>query len=84
MRGSSVALAAAKALGERMWKEGGSDDAAHIAYGFQLCTGRQPTAKETALLMDMLKRHQPKHGEIDSHTLIARVLLNLDETITKE
>ena len=55
-----------------------------IAYGFQLCTGRQPSAKETTVLLDMLKRHQPKPGEIDSHTLVARVLLNLDETITKE
>ncbi|MDB6005258.1 MAG: Protein of unknown function (DUF1553)/Protein of unknown function (DUF1549)/Planctomycete [Prosthecobacter sp.] len=80
----TMSMAAAKALGERMWKEGGSDDSSHIAYGFQLCTGRQPTAKETGLLLDMLKRHQPKPGEIDSHTLIARVLLNLDETITKE
>jgi hypothetical protein len=80
----TMSMAAAKALGERMWKEGGSDDASHIAYGFQLCTGRQPSSKETALLVAMLKRHQPKPGEIDSHTLIARVLLNLDETITKE
>jgi mono/diheme cytochrome c family protein len=80
----TMSMAAAKALGERMWKEGGSDDTSHIAYGFQLCTGRQPTAKETTVLLNMLKRHQPKPGEIDSHTLVARVLLNLDETITKE
>jgi uncharacterized protein DUF1553/uncharacterized protein DUF1549/cytochrome c len=80
----TMSMAAAKALGERMWKEGGSDDTSRIAHGFQLCTGRQPTAKETSVLVDMLKRHQPKPGEIDSHTLIARVLLNLDETITKE
>lgn len=80
----TMSMAAAKALGERMWKEGGGDDAARISHGFQLCIGRQPTAKETAVLVDMLKRHQPKPGDIDSHTLIARVLLNLDETITKE
>jgi mono/diheme cytochrome c family protein len=80
----TTSMESAKALGERMWKEGGTDDASHIAYGFQLCTGRQPTTKETAVLVAMLKRHQPKPGEIDSHTLVARVLLNLDETITKE
>ncbi len=80
----TMSMAAAKALGERMWKEGGSDDASHIAYGFQLCTGRAPNAKEATVLLEMLKRHQPNAGEIDSHTLIARVLLNLDETITKE
>ncbi|WP_395740497.1 PSD1 and planctomycete cytochrome C domain-containing protein [Prosthecobacter sp.] len=80
----TLSMAAAKALGERMWKEGGADDASRIAHGFELCTGRHPTAKETAVLVDMLKRHQPKPGDIDSHTLVARVLLNLDETITKE
>ena len=80
----TMSMAAAKALGDRMWREGGKDDPSHIAYGFQLCTGRQPTPKETTVLLDMLKRHKPKPGEIDSHTLVARVLLNLDETNTKE
>nr|WP_246438169.1 PSD1 and planctomycete cytochrome C domain-containing protein [Prosthecobacter vanneervenii] len=80
----TMSMEAAKALGARMWKEGGADDAARIAYGFRLCTGRLPSAKETSVLLGMLKRHEPKLGDIDSHTLVARVLLNLDETITKE
>lgn len=80
----TMSMEAAKALGERMWKEGGTEDAARIAYGFRLCTGRMPSTKETSVLLDMLKRHEPKPGDIDSHTLVARVLLNLDETIMKE
>jgi hypothetical protein len=32
----------------------------------------------------MLHRHEQKKGEVAPQTLVARVLLNLDETITKE
>jgi hypothetical protein len=80
----TMSMAAAQALGERMWKDGGADDTARITHGFKLCTGRAPTSKESSVLLDMLKRHQSKPSEIDPHTLVARVLLNLDETITKE
>ncbi|MDZ4401459.1 PSD1 and planctomycete cytochrome C domain-containing protein [Prosthecobacter sp.] len=80
----TTSMAAAQALAQRMLKEGGPDDTTRIAYGFQLCTGRTPSDKETFVLLAMLKRHQSKAGEIDPHTLVARVLLNLDETITKE
>jgi hypothetical protein len=80
----TTSMEAAKALGTRMWKEGGTTDEQHIAYGFQLCTGRAPAGKETSVLLAMLKRHQQKPGEIEPQTLVARVLLNLDETITKE
>ena len=80
----TMSMEAAKALGERMWKEGGATDASRIAYGFKLCTGRAPHSKESSVLLDMLTRHQSKPGEIAPRTLVARVLLNLDETITKE
>jgi mono/diheme cytochrome c family protein len=80
----TMSLEAAKALGERMWKEGGTDDASRIAHGFKLCTGRAPTPKESNVLLAMLHRHEQKKGEVAPQTLVARVLLNLDETITKE
>ena len=80
----TMSMETAKALGERMWKEGGATDDQHIAYGFKLCTGRVPTAKESSVLLTMLHRHEQKKGELAPHTLVARVLLNLDETITKE
>lgn len=80
----TMSMETAKALGARMWKEGGGDDASRIAYGFKLCTGRAPTAEESSVLLAMLRRHGQKQGEPAPRTLIARVLLNLDETITKE
>lgn len=80
----TMSLETAKALGERMWKEGGTDDASRIAHGFKLCTGRAPTPKESTVLLTMLHRHEQKKGELAPQTLVARVLLNLDETITKE
>ncbi|MCB1275684.1 PSD1 and planctomycete cytochrome C domain-containing protein [Prosthecobacter sp.] len=80
----TMSMETAKALGERMWKEGGADDTSRIAYGFKLCTGRAPTPKESNVLLTMLHRHEQKQGELVPQTLVARVLLNLDETITKE
>ncbi len=84
MLNETMSMETAKALGERMWKDGGADDASRIAHGFKLCTGRVPTTKESAVLLDLLHRHQQKPGELAPQTLVARVLLNLDETITKE
>jgi len=80
----TMSMEAARALGERMWKEGGGDDASRISYGFKLCTGRAPTAKEGGVLLAMLHRHEQGKGGLPPRTIIARVLLNLDETITKE
>lgn len=80
----TMSLETAKALGERMWKEGGADDTSRIAHGFKLCTGRAPTSKESDVLLTMLHRQEQKKGGLAPQTLVARVLLNLDETITKE
>ncbi len=56
-----VYVEAARKLGERLLgSEGGQDDAARIARGFRLCTGRAPTAKETGILAGLLaeqRRH---------------------------
>lgn len=83
----TMSLEAARALAERMRREGGVDDAARIAHGFLLCTARLPTAKESALLLGLLQRQREKPTRpdaLDPETVVARVLLNLDETITKE
>ncbi len=86
-------IAAATALGDRMVREGGADP---LGYGFRLATGRRATALEkkrlVALRAQMLKRYQAKPTEAAklggpekaANTLTANVLLNLDETITKE
>ena len=49
-------LEASRKLGERMLKEGGSNDAARTAYAFQLATGRAPTENETRVLVRSLAK----------------------------
>lgn len=90
-------LEAAKALAGRMMKEGGATDSERIGYGFRLCTCRLPEAGEGSrlakLVRDLRKRYTAKPDEAKKlasgpeeavWTMVANVLLNLDETITKE
>jgi hypothetical protein len=80
----------AGALAERVQREGGPDDAAKIEYAFNLCVSRPPRADETARLMELLQELQlpidsePAATPQEAWTTVARVLLNLDETITRE
>jgi mono/diheme cytochrome c family protein len=73
----TLSMEAAEALGKRMEKDG-------IAQGFKLCTGREPQAKELKVLQELQAREEKRGGEVKPLTVVARVLLNLDETITKE
>ncbi len=78
-------LEAAKALGERAVKEGGKNDADKIRYVYRRTLARDPEAAELDDLMSFLgKQRGRKLGENQSWTALARVVLNLDETITKE
>ncbi len=79
----TLSMEAAKALAERMIREGGNDEAGRIARGFRLCTGRSPNAKESQALTDLLHRQEGRKGT-EPYMVVARVMLNLDETITKE
>ena len=105
----SVFVDCARALGLRAIREGGKTDADRIAFAFQCCTSRMPSADEERVLAKLLsdERERIKKGEVNAaelatgdkaaklpegvsaidaaaFTVIARVLLNLDETITKE
>jgi hypothetical protein len=104
-------LESAQALALRTLKEGGTDNSQRLAYAFQLCVSRPPSAKEQDLLLTMLdkQRQRLSNGWLSAReltgfelkdksplppnltpvdwgawTTVARVLLNLDETITKE
>jgi len=68
----------AQALAQLTLKEGGATDQARLAYAFRRCTSRQPTPEESAVLLKFLQTHNT------GWTAVARVILNLDETITKE
>lgn len=66
----------ARALAARTLAEGGATDRERLNYAMLRTVSRRPTAAEAATLLDFLKRND--------WTALARVLLNLDETITKE
>jgi hypothetical protein len=49
---------AARALGQRMMKEGGADPAARLRYGFRLLLSRYPSADEARTLLNSLNYHR--------------------------
>jgi hypothetical protein len=89
----------ARELAARTLREGGVDDAHRIQYAFRRCVSRAPTEAESAELLALLKKEEGRFAEAGREpekfagsklehaaawTAVARVLLNLDETITKE
>ncbi len=74
----------AEALGRRMRTDTGGDDATSIAWGFMLCTSRPPESEEARVLQEFLTAERAAHGDEDqAWSLLANVLLNLEETIVK-
>ena len=84
---------AAEALAARMRAEGGATDLERLAHGFRLCTSRRPNEVELDVLLELLEDQRevldaftPAEGAtapVDPLTLVANVLLNLDETVTR-
>jgi cytochrome c553 len=65
---------AAQALSARIQKEGGADP---LAYAFELCVARPPSKSERA----RIEQYRAKGGDWLG---VSRILLNLDELITRE
>jgi len=65
---------AAEALSARIQKEGGSDP---LAYAFELCVARPPSKSERA----RIEQYRAQGGDWLG---VSRILLNLDESITRE
>ncbi|MGH9659984.1 MAG: DUF1553 domain-containing protein, partial [Bryobacteraceae bacterium] len=74
-----VFVEAARSLAARVLREAPAEDAARLRYAFRLCLSREPDGAERDLLATALgrQRDDPWFG-------VARILLNLDETITRE
>jgi hypothetical protein len=77
-------LEAARALALRTVRDGGVSDAARVTYAFRRCLARQPTEAESAELLSFLNKERGRLSDFAAWTALSRVLLNLDETITKE
>jgi Protein of unknown function (DUF1549)/Protein of unknown function (DUF1553)/Planctomycete cytochrome C len=79
----------AQGLGKRILNEGGTGDDDRLAYGFRLCMARLPNTREREVLGRLLAKEREKNattgdGESAPWTAVGRVLLNLDEFITRE
>jgi mono/diheme cytochrome c family protein len=73
----------AQALADRILRECPGDDRERMAYGFRLCMGRQLNEREQQTL-ERLLQNQREAKLHDAWTSVTRVLLNLDEFITRE
>lgn len=77
----------AEALAKRLEGAGLSDPQSKLEYAFRLCLARRPDAEEKKRLTDLYEEQLAEAGGGAQHealTVVARVLLNLDETITRE
>jgi hypothetical protein len=70
------------ALGKRVVKDGPADDAGRVAFAFRLCFARTPNDKESAAVLSYLKRQED--DEAKRWAAVGRVLMNLDEFVTRE
>ncbi len=76
---------AAQALGAKTMAEGGSNSTDRIRFAFRRVLSRNPNLSETAALLEFLDKQQKRTQEPrELWTAVARVILNLDEAITKE
>ena len=88
----------AQGLVARIFREASSNDAGRLAYAFRVCVAREPSARELARLRALLESQRddlaskpaeaaaisPTAPDRAAWVTVARVLLNLDETITRE
>ena len=71
------------ALGARIEKEGPTDDEGKIRFAFRVCFSRDPSSVEVTRVqayLDAKRKADPK----TAWAATARVLMNLDEFITRE
>jgi len=80
----------AEGLAHRITSQPLHNDSDRIDYAFRLCVARQPNDSEKQRLKELLAQQlahsadETKTKQVEAWTTVARVLLNLDETITRE
>jgi hypothetical protein len=76
----------AESLSGRVLRDGPPDDAGRLEYAFRLGVARAPRESESRRLTGLLSEIRGETGtsEREAWTTVARVLLNLDEFITRE
>ena len=83
MANDPVFVEFANSLGGRIEAEGPPDDAGKISFAYRVCFARTPTSAEAQRVqayLDAKRKADPKTAWI----AVARVLMNLDEFITRE
>ena len=73
---------AARAFAARIVREGNGDAAQRIAWAFRQALGREPRADEAATIGALFEKHSASDAGA-AWTSVARVILNLHETITR-
>lgn len=74
---------AAAAFGRRLVALPAADEDERLRQGFRLCTARWPAEAELTILRELLAAERAATTEASAWTLVASVLLNLDETLSK-
>ena len=74
----------AKALAARVLREAPSDDEGRLNHAFRLTVARKPGEGEMRRLHALLEDARGADPELEAWTSVARVLLNLDEFMTRE
>ena len=75
-------LEAARAFAGRIVREGGADTSQRIVWAFRQALGREPRVDEAATVGALFGKHSATDADA-AWTSVARVILNLHETITR-
>jgi hypothetical protein len=72
-------------FGQRIITEGGDSDLARMQFAFRASLARSPTSAESVRLLDYIKNVRRRFRNEDKvWTAVARVIMNLDEFVTRE
>ncbi|HEY2910430.1 MAG TPA: PSD1 and planctomycete cytochrome C domain-containing protein [Gemmataceae bacterium] len=73
----------AEGLGKRIEKDGPADDMGKVRFAYRICFAREPSSAEAARVLAYCESQRHSNAKT-AWTAVARVLMNLDEFITRE